>query len=731
MSTDQFNFVGLTRSPVKRTPQTGYYDGEGHRTNTKREPVSAATTERMSVGSINSAGSTDPRRRRTLHPVPANTLEASHTPSSVALLLSSISSKRAALSARRSTLPVPRTLQLSPADSTRPDPTSTSERGDCASRCSGSSSSQHHFLRDGDGRHHSPPSYTGGSATAQHHQPPTPAMVTDPYPTPSRASHVERSYDANDDGGGREWSSDCSFTDGAVFSPDPTSLSVEPVHRSGGVSGTGGGSGGGSGSWRSSRRGDRSAMVSPISNIYSASKIGGSALRGIGEATPRCPETRGASPFEGTMNSFGESSSTCTPVGGSGPALLRVGGNRSPVVAESVAASSSSASRYAARGGATPASAAAINSSSNAGRYAARDRATPGAVEREEEELPDAPAAAATLAGMMMGRGDVADSLCGTVDEEQSFLEGEGEEEEEEEEEEGGFLAEGSSEGSADAQVDARSTAPKSPLKTSTMNSSRSAMTPRRPRSAMALLDISAETPRRMIRGIIGGASLVGMAWKQQRPQQEQRFVPKVSKVTETEIVEEDTPRRFILGMLASSEKKVASERDGLNGGRIFPPSDALVGASASCSSSSSAAAAVAVAAAATTAAASSPVASSSPAAAVAVAALPRARERSGRAVQDDDTGVSNNGGTAVQRTIAIQTSTAAVPVDVAPSAAALPHNGTVVDHGSASGGGKGRRIIKAGLGLSAVVGFCVIALGVFVLACLAFSKPALTVPIY
>ena len=153
------------------------------------------------------------------------------------------------------------------------------------------------------------------------------------------------------------------------------------------------------------------------------------------------------------MNSFGESSSTCTPVGGSGPALLRVGGNRSPVVAESVAASSSSASRYAARGGATPASAAAINSSSNAGRYAARDRATPGAVEREEEELPDAPAAAATLAGMMMGRGDVADSLCGTVDEEQSFLEGEGEEEEEEEEEEGGFLAEGSSEGSADAQV--------------------------------------------------------------------------------------------------------------------------------------------------------------------------------------------------------------------------------------------------------------------------------------
>ena len=130
--------------------------------------------------------------------------------------------------------------------------------------------------------------------------------------------------------------------------------------------------------------------------------------------------------------------------------------------------------------------------------------------------------------------------------------------------------------------------------------------------------------------------------------------MPKVSKVTETEIVEEDTPRRFILGMLASSEKKVASERDGLNGGRIFPPSDALVGASASCSSSSSAAAAVAVAAAATTAAASSPVASSSPAAAVAVAALPRARERSGRAVQDDDTGVSNNGGTAVQRTIAV-----------------------------------------------------------------------------
>ena len=49
-------------------------------------------------------------------------------------------------------------------------------------------------------------------------------------------------------------------------------------------------------------------------------------------------------------------------------------------------------------------------------------------------------------------------------------------------------------------QAHARSAPPKSPVGMSTVSSRRSAMTPRRPKAAMALLELSAETPRRMIR---------------------------------------------------------------------------------------------------------------------------------------------------------------------------------------------------------------------------------------
>ncbi|CAN0407662.1 unnamed protein product, partial [Laminaria digitata] len=431
IESDEFNFVGLVRSPVKRTPETGYYAGEGRRTNTRGEPVSAATTERMSVES--STTSTDPRRRRALHQVPANTLDtskASRTPSSLALLSSSISRKkssaRAALSARRSeTLPVPRTLSLSPAEAPRPaDPAMASDRADCARDRSGSNSKPH-YPRDF-GRHSPPPStraplfheksshtpspeqqqqqqhqqqqhqqqqeswssnpshggrpgtrtpttvapyassshhasYTGGSA-ARHTPLQTPASTADPYHGyPSSHGAAVEEERSYAHHNDDGEWSDCSFT-GAVFSPDPSSLA--PVHCSSGSGDTSGV--GRSGGISSSSRGCASTA--------------GSALRGVGVggATPRCAAGLQASPFpEGTMNLFGASTTTTTttPVVEASLALMRVGG--SSVAPESA---SSSASRNA----------------------ALRVRATPAAAEREGDELPDTTAAeAATLAAMM------------------------------------------------------------------------------------------------------------------------------------------------------------------------------------------------------------------------------------------------------------------------------------------------------------------------------------------
>ena len=83
--------------------------------------------------------------------------------------------------------------------------------------------------------------------------------------------------------------------------------------------------------------------------------------------------------------------------------------------------------------------------------YAARDRASHAAV-REDEELPDTPATAASLAAMITvggGSAVASSSSCGTVvREERSFRE-----EEEEEEEEESFLGRGCSGGSAEAEV--------------------------------------------------------------------------------------------------------------------------------------------------------------------------------------------------------------------------------------------------------------------------------------
>lgn len=124
---EEFNFVGLARSPVKRTPRT-YYDDDGAVIKTE-EPFSGSTTDRMSTGSARSAGyssvgpASSARHRQALQPMAENSVYTPAPPSAldsmVNIISTSISSNKKALTASRSGLPVSRTLKLSPADTTR------------------------------------------------------------------------------------------------------------------------------------------------------------------------------------------------------------------------------------------------------------------------------------------------------------------------------------------------------------------------------------------------------------------------------------------------------------------------------------------------------------------------------------------------------------------------------------------------------------------------------------
>lgn len=124
--------------------------------------------------------------------------------------------------------------------------------------------------------------------------------------------------------------------------------------------------------------------------------------------------------------------------------------------------------------------------------------------------------------------------------------------------------------------------------------------------------------------------------------------MPQVSKVTETETVEEETPRRFITGMMSAGDKPVGGE-GGVNEG---PTSlaNASVGARAQCNSTSvvavAAAAAAAAAAASTAAAAAKAKTAASSPAARAGAASP-ASERDELAARDRDVVVA--GGAVLQ----------------------------------------------------------------------------------
>ncbi|CAM9843344.1 unnamed protein product, partial [Scytosiphon promiscuus] len=136
MGCEALNYVGLVRSPVvKRTPERRRDDARRRAKNPDNERSPGATGERMSARSARSAGyySSSPaaaaasaaasssRRRQTLQPIDnfiSSSRATAQTPASVSsldMMSSAISSKKKALAARRCSLPVSRTLKLSPA----------------------------------------------------------------------------------------------------------------------------------------------------------------------------------------------------------------------------------------------------------------------------------------------------------------------------------------------------------------------------------------------------------------------------------------------------------------------------------------------------------------------------------------------------------------------------------------------------------------------------------------
>lgn len=435
---DEFNFVGLARSPIKQTPSAGYYAG-GHASNKRDEPSSAATTERMSTGSISGGSSASSRRRHALHPVTTNVVNTAdvvgaHTPSAspsyLALLSSTISSKKglsaAAIAARRSTsiLPVSRTLKLSPVD--------TAGQDSIMSRRAGSSRSSHltgagrasplasniGALFSVDPYVHTPhgsrntslagPTMAGraasptvsstfisdheiiehSSSSSFQSQPSTPAVI-DPYLSSASATGAASS----DDDGDGEWS-DCSFTR-AVFSPDPATPALPPPPPRAVIDV-------GCETYENDKEGPARA-ASPIDKAYSP-PAASSASSGM-DATPLCaPGSHSLSPAEGGSAAMPNASITDTPAAAT--ALLRMGGRLT------------------------------TNESICSTVFPPADVAG--------EDVPNTPAAAATLVAMGGGRASATISVCGSVEEKTGWKE---------DDEEGEMLCERHSELSTDVQV--------------------------------------------------------------------------------------------------------------------------------------------------------------------------------------------------------------------------------------------------------------------------------------
>lgn len=387
------NFVGLVRSPVKRTPR-GYAPAPaGERS------LSGATTARMSVGSVlsregsvrsvsssTSTASEARQRRKVLQPLAGNNMfdnsvhsGTAHTPCSASpldMMSSTISSNKRAVEARRSSLSVSRTLKLSPAVDT-----TWQQESEGGSRP---------YSEAGDHTRHSitqsalfstldrlPTTPLGGVS------PPNQSKKLSPHqdlPLTPRAALGETDFLGSgdishiDEGRSGVWS-DCSCD--AVFSPDPATPRVAHGGSDGrGDAGSNGIDGGG----------DRGASVR--SEQAPATEVSPT-TREEGHSTPAAEMAMRASSSTAIINGHPSSATAfaCTPAAVS--ALLRMGG-RSVGTVPTPDSVTADASRY-------------------RGYLASSPIATSGATGKDCNKggggvgVPNTPAVAATLAAMMMG----------------------------------------------------------------------------------------------------------------------------------------------------------------------------------------------------------------------------------------------------------------------------------------------------------------------------------------
>ncbi|CAM9535890.1 unnamed protein product [Ectocarpus sp. 4 AP-2014] len=722
---EEFNFVGLARSPVKRTPRT-YYDDDGAVIKTE-EPFSGSTTDRMSTGTARSAGyssvgpASSARHRQALHPMAENSVYTPAPPSAldsmVNIISTSISSNRKALTASRSGQPVSRTLKLSPADTTCTTAGEKKEQSVLVRACTPAAAVSRGHQRQEQQEAVSP---AGNMPHGDHtHRSMTrsallSALDDSPY-TPQQQHQQQRSPVSRDDSSPRATQADNHATSPSFSSDIPTGIKkasspsspqayaqhhdhdgpltpsfLAPAARLGETNFTDDDR---SRTW--SECSFTNAVFSPDPVTPAAARESGGGNDGGGgggntdvgsgdrggvsrggmakgeegqgaRATPNPPQRRTSSPpaseIAYTRHHTATAHTACTPAAVS--ALVRMGGRS---VAAETPGSGTAANRY--RG------------------FIAQSPIALSATAKKEDpeeggaEVPSTPAAAATLAAMMKGASAGVHGSDPAAAEEQGVIVGKNQDSTSHE-------ASGVRPKDVKNLRQRRTAAPETPSRREGMSAGLPMITPRRRKAASQLLDLSKATPRGMIRGLLSSNGHPAQTL-QKKHQSHQRFVPQVAKLVEN--VEEETPRALLKGAWVRED----------NHSRCKSTSVAEAAAAAAAAAAATAAAAVAAAGSA---------------------------DGAGDFVEGREAGDTSAELVADQAPRSVPAHPAA-PAPSPPSAASV----AVVHHG-VSAMGAGRVFVKAVLVLILLALLCgalVVVADVVVFVCLAFTDPTPTQPIY
>ncbi|CAB1121507.1 unnamed protein product [Ectocarpus sp. CCAP 1310/34] len=586
---EEFNFVGLARSPVKRTPRT-YHDDDGAVIKTE-EPFSRSTTDRMSTGTARSAGyssvgpASSARHRQALRPMAENSV---YTPapsaldSMVNIISTSISSNKKALTASRSGLPVSRTLKLSPADTTRTTagekkeqsvlvraytPAAAVSRGHQRHEQQEAVSPAGNMLH-GDHTHRS--MTRSALLSALDHSPYTPQQQHQ-----QQGSHVSlddsspRATQAGNNAASPSFSSDIPTGIKKASSPSSpqayaqhhdhdgplTPSFLAPAARLGEAGFTDDDR---SRTWSECSFTNAVFSPDPVTPAVARESRGGNDGGGDGgntavgsgdrggvsrgemakgeeghgaRATPTPPQRRTSSPpaseIAYTRDHTATAHTACTPAAVS--ALVRMGGRS---VAAETPGSGTAANRY--RG---------FIAQSPIALSATAKKEDP---EEGEAEMPSTPAAAATLAAMMKVASAGVHGSDPAAAEEQGVIMGKNQDSTSQE-------ASGVRPKDVKNLRQRRTAAPETPSRRESMSAGLPIITPRRRKAASQLLDLSKATPRGMIRGLLSSNGHPAQAL-QNKHQAHQRFVPQVAKLVEN--VEEETPRALLKGACVREDNR-------------------------------------------------------------------------------------------------------------------------------------------------------------------------------